>query len=592
MTGRPAPGQRPSTSLGAGRRLFAAVAVVTLALGSTGALIAVDTWRAGRAAAVEEVRLRSQTVGANVYGSRLSLVRLLQAVASGRTFTGGDPAAIQRRLESIRADQLGLTGGLAWLDTTGTVRAAGRGTVGAPAGGDWWSEVAAGRAEWTTSAALTSPAFTGEVMVFAVPTSGPDGAVNGVLAGGWSMSWIRAVAARQAAGIGPEFYGPETDLLVVDRAGQLIVGPGVDRTRDISGTDLYRRLVAGGDAFASGARAERAGLSGRPDEIVGWTRIGGFGEYVALERPVADATAGPDRQLAAWLAGILLLAGLALVSGGLAGRRIDRLTAERDRLHQDEHDAVVDLQHWLLTEDLPAGTVGRYLPAPSVLNAGGDWYDVIPLGGQRHALLVGDVVGHGVKAALAMGQLRTAARALAGRVAGPGALLTELDRFVVALPDVVFATAACVFVDPATGTLRYASAGHPPPLLRLADGTVRRLAATARPLGIGSGVRTDEELPAPAGAMVVLYSDGLVESPDEVIDEGIDRLAGAIGADGAGSDDWTEQLIAAARGGRPAADDIALLCFPLPAAPGWVRPTDDGYQPPIRPTAPVRGNRT
>ncbi|MFF5175956.1 SpoIIE family protein phosphatase [Micromonospora sp. NPDC000089] len=564
MTGPAAPGRRPATSLGAGRRLFAAVLVVTLALGSAGALIAVATWRTERAAAVSEVGLRSQTVAANVYGGRISLVRLLQTVASGRAFTGGDPALAQERLRTVRGDEVGFVGGLTWLDLTGTVRAATRATVGTRVAADWWRDIAVDRAEWTTSPALTSPVFSGEVMVFAVPTTDAGGRLNGVLAGGWGIPWIRAVAGQQATQIGAEFYGPDTDLLVVDRAGQLVVGPGAaERTRDISGTTAYRRLRGSGETFASGAQAERVGLSGRPDQIVGWTRIGRFGEYVALERPTADAMRGPDRQLAAWLGGVLLLVTLALVSGWLAGRRIDRLTAERDQVHQDEHDAVVDLQRWLLTEDLPAGAVGRYLPAPSVLNAGGDWYDVIPLGEGRHALLVGDVVGHGVRAALAMGQLRTAARALAGRVAGPGALLTELDSFVEALPDVVFATAACVLTDPAAGTLRYASAGHPPPLLRLPDGTVQRLAATGRPLGVGRGARPDQERPAPAGAMVVLYTDGLVEVRDEVIDAGIDRLAEAVAADGAKDDDWTERLITTARGRRPAADDIALLCFPL-----------------------------
>ncbi|MFC0004955.1 SpoIIE family protein phosphatase [Micromonospora siamensis] len=575
----PAAADPPTASLGAGRRLLAAVAVVCLVLGSAGGLLAVSTWRADRAAAVEQVRLRCQTVAANVYGSRIALVRLLAAVATGQVFVDADRAAVQRRLALLKVDDLGLTGGVAWLDPAGVTRVATRGAVDVPAGGTWWREVVDG-AEWTTSAALTAPAFTGEVMVFAVPTHGPDGRVNGVLAGGWSVSWVRERAAIQAAQIGPEFYGPGTDLLVVDRAGQLIVGPDVTATRDVRATDAYRRLTGGGPEFASGAGRVSRGLTGRPDRITGWSRIGRFGEYVLLERSAPEAFHPARHRLAGWLGGIVLLVSLALVSGGLAARRIDRLTAERDRLHQAEHDAVVDLQRWLLTEDLPAGTVGRYLPAPSVLNAGGDWYDVIALGDGRHALLVGDVVGHGVKAALAMGQLRTAARALAARVAGPAALLTELDSYVAALPDVVFCTAACVVVDPSAGTLRYALAGHPPPLLRRTDGTVDRLAVTGRPLGVTGRPRTEQQLATAPGDLLVLYTDGLVEAPGEVIDAGIDRLAAAVAADGAGGDGWTGQLITAARRGRPAGDDIALLCFRLPAAPVTqrrkVRPSIDG----------------
>ncbi|SCE79367.1 PP2C family protein-serine/threonine phosphatase [Micromonospora mirobrigensis] len=561
---------RPAASLGAGRRLLAAVAVVCLALGSAGGLLAVSTYRADRAAAVEQVRLRCQAVAANVYGSRIALVRLLAAVATGQVFVDADRAAVQRRLGLLKVDDLGLTGGVTWLDRYGVTRVATRGAVDVPAGGTWWQDVVAG-AEWTTSPALTSPAFTGEVVVFAVPTRGPDGRVNGVLAGGWSMSWVRERAAIQATQIGSEFYGPGTDLLVVDRAGQLIVGPGLTVTRDVHDSDAYRRLATGGPEFATGAGRVGLGLSGRSDRIAGWTRIGRFGEYVVLERSAAEAFRPAGRQLTGSLGGIVLLVSLALVSGGLAGRRIDRLTAERDRLHQAEHDAVVDLQRWLLTEDLPAGTVGRYLPAPSVLNAGGDWYDKIALGDGRHALLVGDVVGHGVKAALAMGQLRTAARALAARVAGPAALLTELDSYVAALPDVVFCTAACVVVDPSAGTLRYALAGHPPPLLRRTDGTVVRLAVTGRPLGVAGRPRVEQELAASADELLVLYTDGLVETPGEVIDAGIDRLAAAVAAEGAGGDGWTGQLITAARHGRPAGDDIALLCFRLPAAPAGAR---------------------
>jgi hypothetical protein len=126
--------------------------------------------------------------------------------------------AIRGRLDTVTVDRLGLTGGLAWVDPTGTIRAATRGTVDAPAGGDWWRDVLNG-SEWTTSPALTSPAFTGEVMVFAVPTRGPDGRLNGLLAAGWSMPWLRGVAERQTAEVSAEFYSPGTTLLVVDWPG-------------------------------------------------------------------------------------------------------------------------------------------------------------------------------------------------------------------------------------------------------------------------------------------------------------------------------------------------------------------------------------
>jgi serine phosphatase RsbU (regulator of sigma subunit) len=561
VTRAPAAGEvsRDGT-LDAGRRLFAAVLVVCLVLGSAAGLLAWTAYCDARSSALAGVELRSQTLGANVYGNRLALVRLLQAVATEPGFVAGAADRIGSRLPSVEVDQVGFTGGLAWIDPSGTVRAATRGTVGTAPGGTWWRDVLGGQ-DWTTSPALTSPAFTGEVMVFAVPTRDRAGRVNGVLAAGWGMRWLRLTAERQAAEVGERFYGPNTRLLVVDRGGQLVVAPGLEATRDVSGATTYRRMAAGSARFDSGSLSDVAGLRGEPDQVIGFTRIGTFGELVVLQRPASDAFAEPRRVLVTWWVGILTLSALALVSAAATGARIDRLTRERDRLHQAEHDVVADLQRWLLAADLPEGALGRYQPAPSVLNAGGDWYDVVPLGDGRQALLVGDVVGHGVTAALAMGQLRTVGHALAGRVDGPAALLSELDVHVAGLTDVAFCTAACVFLDPAAGVLRYASAGHPPPLLRHPDGTVVRLTATAPPLGLVRIRRAEHTLPVPAGSLVVLYTDGLVEVRDEVIDEGIDRLAATVATGDPAEPGWPERTIAAVRRDRPATDDIALLCY-------------------------------
>ncbi len=581
----PVDGDSYPADLRPGRRLFAAVLVVCLALGSAAGLLAWTSYRDARDSAVAGVALRNQTIASDVYGSRLSLIRLLQAVASGLTVTPADPGAIERRLDLVTIDEVGFTGGLAWIDPAGVARVATRGRPGVTPGGTWWRDVLdSGR--WTTSAALTSPAFTGEVMVFAVPTRDSAGRVTGVLAAGWGMPWLRAVADRQTRQIGLQFYGPNTRLLVVDRAGQLVIGPGVEAPRDVTASATYRRMAAAGDGFTSGSLVGVTGVDGAPGQVVGYTRIGSFGEFVVLERPVDDAFAEARRGLWTWWAAIVGLAALALLTAQLAGRRIDRLTRERDELHRAEHDVVADLQRWLLTGRLPPGAVGRYLPAPSVLNAGGDWYDAIPLASGHPALLVGDVVGHGVRAALAMGQLRTAARALASRVDGPAALLSELDVYVAGMTDVAFCTAACVIVEPATGTLRYALAGHPPPLLRHPDGTVVRLATTARPLGVGTGGRAEHTVTAPPGSMVVLYTDGLVERPDRIIDAGIDRLTAAVTTGDPTADTWPETVIAQTLDGTAPTDDIALLCYSLPGPPPAAPPRAPGAPVPAESPAP------
>ena len=137
----------------------------------------------------------------------------------------------------------------------------------------------------------------------------------------------------------------------------------------------------------------------------------------------------------------------------------------------------------------------RYEAASAALEVGGDWYDVFPLADGRVALTVGDVVGHGLAAAAAMGQLRTALAALARYTESPGELLTRLDTFVATTGTTDFATVCYGVLDPATGVFEYASAGHPPILLVIARR--ERLAGSTRPSPLPSA--GDERTPAPAG---------------------------------------------------------------------------------------------
>ena len=173
---------------------------------------------------------------------------------------------------------------------------------------------------------------------------------------------------------------------------------------------------------------------------------------------------------------------------------------------------------------------GYYLPSETRYGIGGDWYDVVLLPDGQMALIVGDVAGHGLEAAVTMGQMRSAARALASDH-GPAALLEALDRFLCSTVKEPLATAAVVVIDPARRTLRYCLAGHPPPLLRGPDGTVSLLdEATGVLLGLETHNRPEEVVTFAPDSSVVLFTDGLVERRDETFDTGIARLAAALKA--------------------------------------------------------------
>ncbi|MFI0480055.1 SpoIIE family protein phosphatase [Actinomadura sp. 9N215] len=211
----------------------------------------------------------------------------------------------------------------------------------------------------------------------------------------------------------------------------------------------------------------------------------------------------------------------------------------------------------------------RYLPARS--GVGGDWYDVVPLSGDRIAVVIGDSVGHGVTAAAAMGQLRVAAHTLASCEFRPAEVLERLDAIAQDLHAAQFATCLCLVCDPATRRCEVACAGHPPPLLALPGGTVRHFSA---PRGLPLGVSDQAHPPEyeqvtetiPVGATLALYTDGLVESRMRNVDEGIARLASALVASRAGTLEETADGVLTLLADQQGRDDIALLLIrPGPA---------------------------
>ncbi|WP_331273033.1 SpoIIE family protein phosphatase [Motilibacter deserti] len=200
----------------------------------------------------------------------------------------------------------------------------------------------------------------------------------------------------------------------------------------------------------------------------------------------------------------------------------------------------------------------RYAPAQGG-QLGGDWWDALRLADGRIALVVGDVAGHGVAAAAAMAQVRTALRAYLLDGHGPAAALDRLDNLVDALLDGEMATAVVAAVDPSAGTVELACAGHPPPVLAHPEGAHALDVPPRPPLGVGLlGRSAAVTVPLPPGAALVLYSDGLVERRDASVYDGVGRLcATASGGPGADLHGWADTLLAAGTGSE--GDDTTLL---------------------------------
>ena len=203
--------------------------------------------------------------------------------------------------------------------------------------------------------------------------------------------------------------------------------------------------------------------------------------------------------------------------------------ADAEYGNADGRGIVAELQGALLPTALPvlprARIAARYLVAGQEQAAGGDWFDAIPLDGGAVALVVGDVVGHGLSASAAMGQLRAVLAELLAAEDDLGRVLRRTDAFAARMPSLRAATLVLVVLDPAAGTLRYTTCGHPPPLVIGVDGKARYLKGTGTgPLGTGSPPVLASSALAP-GELVLLYSDGLVERPDQTIAEGMAELA-------------------------------------------------------------------
>jgi serine phosphatase RsbU (regulator of sigma subunit)/anti-sigma regulatory factor (Ser/Thr protein kinase) len=320
----------------------------------------------------------------------------------------------------------------------------------------------------------------------------------------------------------------------------LVVDDNADMRRYISGLldDTYEVVTA-----EDGAAALEAALEVRPDLVISdvmMPNLDGFGLLKALrseaatsgtpvillsarageESAVEGLEAGADDYLIKPFSAIELLA---RVRSNLELERTRRSSARR------EHEIAVELQEKLVPNQSPRSplfeTATYYRPGVLGTQVGGDWFEAIDLGRARTALVVGDVMGKGIRAAATMGQLRSIVRAYAGLDLSPADLLEAVDSRVRELGTEQIASCLYAVVDSRSSSLEFANAGHLPPLL-VAAGRVERLEAPlGPPLGAGPVAFRQGDLRLEPGSILVLYTDGLVETRAGDTDERIDRVA-------------------------------------------------------------------
>ena len=265
----------------------------------------------------------------------------------------------------------------------------------------------------------------------------------------------------------------------------------------------------------------------------------------------------------------------AVVGAAAIARDISELSrAQREltELYQQQQHIALTLQHALMgtPAQLPGlQTAHCYLPATA--GVGGDWFDMVPLPDGRVGVLIGDVMGRGLEAAAVMGQLRSAANALARTGTSPSRLMQFLDTVVADLPDQLV-TCCYLVIDPDPGTVTVCSAGHLPILVVRDDGSAahRLPAPVSVPLGVGGSVHREAQLSVPPGATLAFYTDGLVETSRSDIDERIAALGDALCAAakaGHNLDLTVKSVVDGLMVAGDCGDDVTLVLIRMPEAP-------------------------
>ena len=491
------------------------------------------------------------------------------------------------------------------------------------------------------------------VEVFLSPVKDPAGELRGVLCVGFDVTQQRL--ARQRLALVNEASTRIGSTLDMTRTAEELVEVSVPRLADLVMIDLLDSVVRGDEPttgrlkrsiplqrMACGSVVQGVPeVVARPGQVTSFAENSPVAECLSTGRPLSYAGTGPG--VAEWAAADAARAA-SIVQYGVKSMMLVPLRARGATLglavfarHQDpepfaaddmllaeeivaraavcidnarrytrEHDAVLTLQRSLLQQRQPVQSAvevaTRYLPSHSGAAVGGDWFDVIRLSGSRVGLVVGDVAGHGIHAAATMGRLRTAVQTLADIDLEPEELLTRLDDVVARLgaeqelsADAGDLSATCLYAvyDPVSRRCTLARAGHPMPAVVTPDGAVEYLDLPAGPpLGVGGLPFEEAEVDLPEGSLLVLYTDGLIESRQRDIDAGLEAMRKVLGdvhqrEDGSARarpslDTICDSLIDALVPGQ-AEDDAALLvartralaadriaCWDLPADPSVV----------------------
>jgi anti-anti-sigma factor len=390
------------------------------------------------------------------------------------------------------------------------------------------------------------------------------------------------------------FSGPDHVFAAVNRAARAMVGAN----REVVGR-RYREAIPEEAGQRVAELLDDAFKTGRPVSGQEWRILLDNNADGELEELYLTFTIVPIRDAGGDVVG--LVSHVLDVTPAVSARRAAEAQATAfEHRYQAALDGVMSLQRSLLPERLPVlpgvELSARYLAADSEQGAGGDWFDAVPLGGGRLGLVVGDVVGSGIRASAVMGQLRAVLTELLLEGIAIPEVLARLDRFVARIPGAAATTLCLAVLDPADGRLDYICCGHPPPLVLAADGRTGYLPAGAvGPLGVVAATRPIVVQTAllQATDVLLLYTDGLVEGPDLALREGLDLLRGvAAGARARG----TPSMMAAAAPERVCeltvermtrqghTDDVTLLAVQctgtppepfaaeLPACPGVLSP--------------------
>jgi CheY-like chemotaxis protein len=356
-----------------------------------------------------------------------------------------------------------------------------------------------------------------------------------------SASTLGGLLSAAAAGA-VDIFGSPVLVAAESADGESLAATGVD----VRPWSLAERTVAVG----SSVRTEE------PDEwdLVEWPP----GESVA----VAEARLRPDRPPV-----YVAVPSSTQTPGFPVLRQLAQAVAaavEAQRSYDEEHRIAVTLQRSLLQSRLPdvpgLELAMKYEPAGAQTEVGGDFYELTMIEG-RLLVAIGDVAGHSLHAATVMAEVRHAVRAYAVEGHPPGTVLSLVNRFMRTVLPTESATICLLTLEPATGHIRLASAGHLPPLLHTADGGTHFLEPRGPLLGINAPRPPDLEFVLPPGGTLVLYTDGLVERRDADIDVGLTALAAASATVEPDLDDFCRRLLTQLGGTGQQADDIAVVAL-------------------------------